>query len=138
MRIARLGALAEQDLIDIWQYTVERWDIEQADAYLDAIGRGIQQLVDRPETGAKREGVRDGYRVLFVNHHAIYNLVTPSVVQIVRVLHRRTPNYVHQARTSTSSWPALSHPGASAYQRTPGLVHLGPCLTVTPQRPIRD
>lgn len=65
------------------------WGNEQADTYLDAIGRGIQLLVEHSEAGVNRESVRDGYRVLFVNHHAIYYLVTPTAVQIVRVLHDR-------------------------------------------------
>lgn len=93
MRIARLGALGEQDLLEIWHYTAERWGKEQADSYLDAIGQGIQLLVEHPETGVKRDSVRAGYRVLFVNRHAIYYLVTPSAVQIVRILHdRMDPN----------------------------------------------
>lgn len=75
--------------MDIWQYAFERWGVEQADVYLDAIDRGIRQLVDHPEVGAKRDEVRHGYRVLFIGHHAIYYVVTPAVVRIVRVLHGR-------------------------------------------------
>lgn len=89
MPTVRLGALAEQDLVDIWQYTAEQWNKEQADSYLDAIGLAIEQLLRQPEMGARRDSVRDGYRVLFVNHHAIYYLITPFAVQIVRVLHAR-------------------------------------------------
>jgi toxin ParE1/3/4 len=89
MSFARLGALAEQDLIDIWQYTEERWGPEQADAYLDAIEHGFQRLVYHPEAGTNRDNVREGYRVLFIQQHAVYYRVTPTGVHVVRVLHGR-------------------------------------------------
>lgn len=87
MRRIRKHALAESDLIGIWQYTVERWDAAQADKYLDELNAGIQQLADNPEMGANRDYVREGYRVLFVNSHAVYYTVAPSAIHIIRVLH---------------------------------------------------
>ncbi|MDZ7801382.1 MAG: type II toxin-antitoxin system RelE/ParE family toxin [Trueperaceae bacterium] len=95
MRTARLRRRAERDLIDIWHYTAERWNEDQADAYLDVIGLAIQQLVLQPEMGVRRDGVRDGYRVFFVDRHAIYYRITPSAVQIVRVLHDRMDPHRH-------------------------------------------
>ncbi len=87
MRRIRKHALAESDLIDIWQYTFEQWDAAQADKYLDELNDGIQQLADNPEMGAKRDYVREGYRVLLVNSHAVYYTVTASAIQVIRVLH---------------------------------------------------
>jgi toxin ParE1/3/4 len=55
-----------------WLYTFEQWNAAQADRYLDELDDGIQQLADNPEMGAKRDYVREGYRVLFINSHAIY------------------------------------------------------------------
>jgi plasmid stabilization system protein ParE len=37
--------------------------------------------------GAKRDYVREGYRVLSINKHAVYYTVTPSAIHIIRVLH---------------------------------------------------
>lgn len=37
--------------------------------------------------GAKRDNVREGYRVLFINSHAIYYNVTQSAIHVIRVLH---------------------------------------------------
>jgi toxin ParE1/3/4 len=87
MRRIRKHALAESDLIGIWQFTFERWNEAQADKYLDELNAGIQQLADSPDMGAKRDYVREGYRVLFVNSHAVYYTVTPSAIHIIRVLH---------------------------------------------------
>jgi toxin ParE1/3/4 len=47
----------------------------------------IKELADNPEMGAKRDYVREGYRVLFINSHAVYYTVAPSAIHIIRVLH---------------------------------------------------
>jgi len=87
IRRIRKHALAESDLIGIWRYSYQRWGAVQADKYLDELDDGIQGLARNPESGARRDYVCDGYRVLFVNHHAIYYTVTASTIHIVRVLH---------------------------------------------------
>lgn len=87
MRSIRKHALAENDLIGIWHYSFEQWDAARADEYLDELDNGIRQLAHNPEMGAKRDYVREGYRVLFINSHAVYYTVTPSAIHIVRVLH---------------------------------------------------
>ena len=33
----RLSDPAEADLAEIWNYSAERWDVEQADRYIDAL-----------------------------------------------------------------------------------------------------
>jgi plasmid stabilization system protein ParE len=33
--------------------------------------------------------VREGYRVIFINSHAIYYTITPSTIFIVRALHEQ-------------------------------------------------
>jgi toxin ParE1/3/4 len=88
MRRILKHALAESDLIGIWQYSFEQWNAVQADKYLDDLD-SIRQLADSPEMGAERDYVREGYRVLFINSHAVYYTVTPSTIHIVRVLHGR-------------------------------------------------
>ena len=44
-----ISALAENDLIGIWEYSFEQWDAGQADKYLDELNAGIQLLLDHPE-----------------------------------------------------------------------------------------
>ncbi|HET9107079.1 MAG TPA: type II toxin-antitoxin system RelE/ParE family toxin [Steroidobacteraceae bacterium] len=80
---------AESDLIDIWQYSFEQWGAAQADKYLDELDSGIRKLAINPESGMRRDFVRDGYRVLFVGCHAVYYTVTPDTVHSIRVLHGR-------------------------------------------------
>lgn len=95
MRGVSLSARAESDLIDIWRYTADRWGEARADSYLVAIQSGVMQLVDQPELGAERDSVRDGYRVLFINQHAIYYLAEKANVRIIRVLHMRMDPFRH-------------------------------------------
>ena len=87
MRTIHVHGSAETDLIDVWRYSFEQWDELHADKYLDELDSGISKLADYPEIGAKRDHVRDGYRVLFVGSHAAYYTVTPDAVHIIRVVH---------------------------------------------------
>ncbi len=87
MRKVRLSSLAESDLIGVWRYSFDQWGAARADSYLDELDKGIRSLADNSELGAKRDYVRHGYRVLFINRHAIYYAVAESVIRIVRVLH---------------------------------------------------
>jgi len=87
IRRIRKHAFAESDLIGVWQYSFQRWCAAQADKYLDELDDGIQQLARNPELGARRDYAREGYRVLFVNSHAIYYTVMPSTIHVIRVLH---------------------------------------------------
>lgn len=87
MRQIRKSALAESDFIGIWEYTFQQWGAAQADKYLDELDEGIARLADKPETGAKRDYVSEGYRVLLINSHAVYYTIAPSTIYIVRVLH---------------------------------------------------
>lgn len=89
MRKIHKHKLAESDLIDIWQYSFEEWGQTQADKYLDELDENIQLLAKQPELGSSRDYVKEGYRVLFVNRHAVYYTATPSIIHIVRVLHVR-------------------------------------------------
>jgi toxin ParE1/3/4 len=87
MRSVRKSARAERDLIGIWEYSFEEWNVAQADKYLDELDETIQLLVRNPELGVNRDFVRPGFRVIFVNRHAIYYTVTDTEIYLVRVLH---------------------------------------------------
>ena len=87
MRKVRLHARAESDLIDIWAYSFEEWDDVQADKYLDEFNAAINSLAGNPYLGVRRDNVREGYRALFVNRHAVYYRLSATSVDVVRVLH---------------------------------------------------
>jgi toxin ParE1/3/4 len=87
MRKVQLSILAESDLLDIWQYTFEEWDDAQADRYLDELDEAFRLLAENPGLGTSRHYVREGYRVFFVNRHAVYYTVTNTVLRVIRILH---------------------------------------------------
>lgn len=89
MRKVLVHGLAESDLVGIWRYSFEEWGDEQADKYLDALDSAIRSLADNPERGIGRDNVRKGYRVLFVGNHAVYYTVTPTTINVIRVLRGR-------------------------------------------------
>ena len=95
MRKVRLRELAETDLSGIWKYTFEQWDEVQADKCIDELDEGIRSLAANSELGTTRDYVRKGYRVLFVNRHAVYYTATPTVIHVIRVLHSQVDPEKH-------------------------------------------
>ena len=89
MRGIHAHGSAESDLIRVWRYSFEEWSDFQADRCLDQLDSGIRRLAENPEIGMKRDCVRSGYCVLFVGGHAVYYIVTPDAVHIIRILRGR-------------------------------------------------
>lgn len=81
--------LAEDDLIDIWQYSYNKWGVDKAVEYLLQLDTGIQGLASNPEIGKTRENIRRGYRSIQINRHVIYYRVDAEIIDIIRVLHER-------------------------------------------------
>ena len=81
------SAKAEEDLTDIWVYSLQEWGIKQADKYIDQLNAGFARLETNPKLGRSRDDLRSGYFSLTLNEHIAYYVITPSIVQIVRVLH---------------------------------------------------
>jgi len=48
MRKVCLNALAEGDLLDIWAYSFEQWDVAHADKYLDELRPRYTRLRKTP------------------------------------------------------------------------------------------
>ena len=87
MRKITKRARAEQDLIDIWLYSLERWGETQADDYLDELNHGIQSLRDNPEIGWDCGHVRPGHRCYAISRHRVFYRLTETTIEIIRVLH---------------------------------------------------
>jgi toxin ParE1/3/4 len=85
----QLSELAEQDLEDILQYTMETWGIAQMDAYAARLQRGLQRLQDNPMLGKPRDDWFPGCRCYLVeNHLALYDLAD-GVILVARLFHQR-------------------------------------------------
>lgn len=85
----KLALTAENDLENIWSYTVTEWGMEQADKYLGLIEQGFFQLLGNPYLGKARPDIKKGYRVLQVQKHLIFYLVGAEYIDILGVPHIR-------------------------------------------------
>ncbi|MFC9363759.1 type II toxin-antitoxin system RelE/ParE family toxin [Rhodococcus sp. NPDC057014] len=85
-----LSPAAQADLEDIWDYTADRWDVDQAEEYLRELQRGIERAAANPLVGRPCDEIRTGYRTLAVGAHMLFYRVTAEGdVDVVRVLHQR-------------------------------------------------
>lgn len=85
-----LSPAARADLEQIWEYSSERWDDDQAEEYLREVQRGIERVVANPRIGRACDEVRPGYRKHAVESHTLYYRIAGNdVIDVVRILHQR-------------------------------------------------
>lgn len=80
---------ARADLDEIWDYTMERWGLEQAETYIRQLWKHIQAVADSPSLGRDCEDLRPGYRQYPSGSHLLFYRLTDAGVDIVRILHER-------------------------------------------------
>lgn len=78
---------AISDLERIWDYTLEKWGVEQAEHYLRMINESFALLATDPSLGRSCDSVRPGYFRHRVGRHAIFYRVGQTGIEVVRVLH---------------------------------------------------
>lgn len=85
-----LSPAARTDLAEIWDYTADRWGVEQAERYIRELTNACQGLADKRLKGRAIDEIRAGYSKLSVGSHFLfYRLNDTGKVDIVRILHRR-------------------------------------------------
>ena len=84
-----LSPAAQADLDQIWNYTYDRWDPDQAEAYLRELQRALERAAANPLIGRPCDEVRPGYRKLAAGSHVLfYRSLPEGVIDVVRFLHR--------------------------------------------------
>ena len=84
----RISKLAESDLEDIWDYTVDEWSIEQAEKYITGLLSCFDGLAEGHFVGKPIDHVRRGYlKLLYGKHYVFYRFSTDEIIEIIRVLH---------------------------------------------------
>lgn len=84
-----LSVLAEQDLLDIWTYTYDKWGEMQADDYLRQLDYGFRQIAAMPLSGKLLTEIDAHLRVYHCRHHYIFYLIERDEVIIIAVLHEK-------------------------------------------------
>ena len=90
--IYRLPSRAEAELAEIWVYSAERWNQEQADRYIHALVNRFEWLCDNPPLWNPRPDIAEGLFSCPQQSHVIYFRPQgnpPDVIEIVRVLNGR-------------------------------------------------
>jgi toxin ParE1/3/4 len=80
---------AHDDLDQIWEFTAERWSVEQADRYIQDIADTFADLAQGKRAGRAIPEIRSGYYRCPVGKHVIFYLIDAKELRIVRVLHQR-------------------------------------------------
>ena len=83
----RLSPLAEQDLEDIWLYTVERWSEAQADSYYVDILDAMKKL-SMGERRGRPATTREGYLKYAVGQHFVFFRQSDNRIDVIRILHQ--------------------------------------------------
>ncbi|MGL4976274.1 MAG: type II toxin-antitoxin system RelE/ParE family toxin [Bosea sp. (in: a-proteobacteria)] len=84
-----LSPKAQADLEDIWDFTVERWGIAQAELYLRRLQTAIELVGRQPQLAQSAETVRAGYFKFAAGSHVLFFRRIPDGIDVVRILHSR-------------------------------------------------
>jgi len=85
----RISPDAEQDLIEIWDYTTSTWSERQAEKYNAELFACFRMLVEFPNAGRLYEDLSYPLRVIVCNRHVVAYRVMDSELVIVNILNSR-------------------------------------------------
>jgi toxin ParE1/3/4 len=85
----KLTPRARADIEQIWDYTLSRWGVDQADKYLRQIAEAMALVGGDPARGRACDEVRAGYRKYAAGAHVLFYRPTQNGVTVVRILHQR-------------------------------------------------
>ncbi|MEO1458946.1 MAG: type II toxin-antitoxin system RelE/ParE family toxin [Pseudomonadota bacterium] len=82
--------LAKADLAEIWDYTVERWGLAQAETYVREIDAACRELAAGTRASTEIDEIRPGYRKALVGRHVVFFTLTDAGdTVVIRILHQR-------------------------------------------------
>ena len=90
----RLSPRAEDDLEEIWLYTLTHWSLEQADSYHADFVAAFEGLASGAKKG-RRVDIRAGYFKYAVGSHLVFYRESDARIDVIRVLHQRMDVDLH-------------------------------------------
>jgi toxin ParE1/3/4 len=81
---------AEADLLEIWDYTVARWSVAQAESYLAGLDQTLRLLSDYPDIARLHEEFAPPVRLHPYRSHLVIFVASEAVLEVIRVVHMRT------------------------------------------------
>lgn len=86
-KIYILSEIADKDLEDIFDYTLDEFGFDQAEKYLLEIEEIFQNLIINPQIGKKRDEIKQDLYSFPKDNHIIFYRILDNHIRIVRVLH---------------------------------------------------
>lgn len=84
-----LSPRAQQDLDEIWDYTAQRWGLDQAEDYVRLLRSAIETVASDPRKGRPIDEVRAGYRKYLAGSHMLMYREIEVGIDVARILHSR-------------------------------------------------
>lgn len=88
MKTIGFSPTAEADISEIWDYSADRWGLDQADNYIDAIRDACYALAQGKKHGRSAEVLPDFQKYL-CGSHVIYFLDYAEHLDVIRILHQK-------------------------------------------------
>lgn len=86
----RLTPAAQNDLADIWDYSLRVWGLLQAERYILSIRDACASLAEGRRHGQPIDDIRPGYHKLAVGSHFLfYRTADSGHIDVIRILHQR-------------------------------------------------
>jgi toxin ParE1/3/4 len=83
-----LSLNAEEDLVDIYDYSLDEWGEAQADRYIQGLYASFALAGAKPLAGRIRQELGDGIRSRLYQRHVIFYVEWNGGIAIIRVFHQ--------------------------------------------------
>ena len=86
---ARISPSANQRLIEIWDYTEEKWGEEQADKYIRELSDAIHKLPSCPHTWrpVRDRALKECFYVRYRHHYIFFRKLKKDDLGVISILH---------------------------------------------------
>ena len=88
MAAVQYSSPAELDLLELDEYTLDKWGPLQAERYTGAIERCCARLADNPYLGRTCDRISRGLRRIEQGRHVIFYRRHENGIRVVRILHQ--------------------------------------------------
>lgn len=90
MRRLTFRPLAEADLSTIWDFTAERWSVEQAESYLTGLQDMLALLCGHPEIARSVQELNPPVKLYPYRSHLVIFTAGETSLEVIRVVHMRS------------------------------------------------